>query len=75
MYIRPALSSKYADIHPLILFIGFLSGPLVFGIVGFILGPLFLGITYAVLKSFKLEIEKQDKEKQLLEESGEPGGG
>ena len=31
-----------------------------------------LRITYAVLKS--LEIEKQDKEKQLLEESGEPGG-
>ena len=36
MYIRPALSSHYADIHPLILLIGFLSGPLVYGIVGFI---------------------------------------
>lgn len=55
MYIRPALSSHYADIHPLILLIGFLSGPLVYGVVGFIVGPLILGITYAVLDSFRKE--------------------
>ena len=55
MYIRPALSSHYADIHPLILLIGFLSGPLVYGIVGFIVGPLILGITYAILDSFRKE--------------------
>lgn len=55
MYIRPALSSHYADIHPLILLVGFLSGPLVYGIVGFIVGPLILGITYAVLDSYRKE--------------------
>lgn len=55
MYIRPALSSHYADIHPLILLIGFLAGPLVYGIVGFIVGPLILGITYAVLDSYRRE--------------------
>ena len=55
MYIRPALSSHYADVHPLILLIGFLSGPLVYGIVGFIIGPLILGITYAVLDSYRKE--------------------
>lgn len=55
MYIRPKLSSHYADIHPLILLIGFLSGPLVYGIVGFIVGPLILGITYAVLDSYRQE--------------------
>ena len=55
MYIRPALSSHYADIHPLILLIGFLSGPLVYGIVGFIIGPLVLGVTYAVLDSYRKE--------------------
>ena len=55
MYIRPALSSHYADIHPLILLIGFLSGPLVYGFVGFIVGPLILGITYAVLDSYRKE--------------------
>ena len=55
MYIRPALSSHYADIHPLILLVGFLSGPLVYGIVGFIVGPLILGITYTVLDSYRKE--------------------
>lgn len=55
MYIRPALSSHYADIHPLILLVGFLAGPLVYGIVGFIVGPLILGITYAILDSYRKE--------------------
>lgn len=58
MYIKPALSSKYIDIHPLILLLGFLSGPIVFGLIGFIVGPLILGITYAVIKAYKEEKEK-----------------
>ena len=58
MYIRPAISSHHADIHPLILLIGFLSGPLVYGIVGFIVGPLILGITYAILDSFRKELKE-----------------
>lgn len=62
MYIRPALSGHYADIHPLILLIGFLAGPLVYGIVGFILGPLILGITYAVLDNFRMELNKNKGE-------------
>ncbi|AMD18223.1 permease [Methanobrevibacter sp. YE315] len=61
MYIRPALSSHYAEIHPLILLIGFLSGPLVYGIVGFIVGPLILGVTYAVLDSYRKEYLIGDK--------------
>ncbi|WP_298501376.1 AI-2E family transporter [uncultured Methanobrevibacter sp.] len=55
MYIRPALSSHYAEIHPLILLIGFLSGPLVYGVVGFVIGPLILGITYTVLDNYRKE--------------------
>ncbi|WP_295609926.1 AI-2E family transporter [uncultured Methanobrevibacter sp.] len=55
MYIRPMLSSHYAEIHPLILLIGFLSGPLVYGVVGFIVGPLILGITYTVLDNYRKE--------------------
>lgn len=62
MYIRPALAGKYADIHALILLVGFMAGPYVFGIVGFILGPLILGITYAVIKSLKEELENDKKE-------------
>ena len=60
MYIRPALSSHYADIHPLILLIGFLSGPLVYGIVGFVVGPLILGITYTVLDNYRKEYLVED---------------
>ena len=55
MYIRPALSSHYADIHPLILLVGFLAGPLADGVVGFLVGPLILGVTYTVLDNYRKE--------------------
>ncbi|MCK9151486.1 AI-2E family transporter [Methanobacterium alcaliphilum] len=61
IYIRPKISGKYADIHPMIFLLGFLCGPLVLGIVGFILGPLILGVTYAALVAYKksdLKIKK-----------------
>ena len=57
IYIRPKLSGKYADIHPLIFILGFLSGPLIFGLVGFIIGPLILGVTYAAVIAYKKENE------------------
>jgi len=69
MYIRPALAGKYADIHSLILLIGFMAGPYVFGIIGLILGPLILGITYAVIKSVKDEIDAEKNKKSDLIES------
>ena len=66
-YLRPKLSGRYADIHPLIFILGFLCGPLVFGLVGFILGPLILGVTYAAVISFKKEnpnkSPKEDEDK------------
>ncbi len=64
MYIRPTLAGKYVDIHPLILLLGFLAGPFVFGLVGFILGPLILGITYAVVRTYKKEKEKERSQNQ-----------
>ncbi|MBI5679676.1 MAG: AI-2E family transporter [Methanobacterium sp.] len=57
IYIRPKISSKYADIHPLIFMLGFLCGPLVFGLSGFIIGPLILGVTYAAVKAYKKDKE------------------
>ena len=60
MYIRPVLASNYADMPSLILLVGFMAGPYVFGIVGFILGPLILGVCYAVIKSLKEELEKDN---------------
>ncbi|AGN17426.1 AI-2E family transporter [Methanobrevibacter sp. AbM4] len=61
MYIRPAIAGKYADIHPLILLLGFIAGPLVMGIVGFILGPLILGVASAVIKAYKEEKEFENQ--------------
>lgn len=57
IYIRPKISSKYADIHPLIFMLGFLCGPLVFGLSGFIIGPLILGVTYAAVIAYKKDKE------------------
>ncbi|MDI6725229.1 MAG: AI-2E family transporter [Methanobacterium sp.] len=65
IYIRPKISSKYADIHPLIFILGFLCGPLVFGLVGFILGPLILGVTYAAVKAYKKENDLVKKNKKI----------
>ena len=61
-YLRPKLSGRYADIHPLIFILGFLCGPLVFGLVGFVLGPLILGVTYAAVISFKKENPHENTE-------------
>lgn len=60
VYIRPKVSGKYAHIHPLIFLLGFIGGPLVWGITGFILGPLVLGVTYAALITYKKESAKSN---------------
>ena len=67
-YLRPKLSGRYADIHPLIFILGFLCGPLVFGLVGFILGPLILGVTYAAVIAFK----KENVDKNAEEDEDKP---
>lgn len=68
MYTRPMLASNYADMPSLILLVGFMAGPYVFGIVGFILGPLILGITYALIKSLKEEFEKDKLENKSIDD-------
>ncbi|MDI9614865.1 AI-2E family transporter [Methanothermobacter sp.] len=54
IYLRPKLSGKYADIHPMIFLVGFLGGPVVWGVAGFIVGPLVLGLAYAALEAYRL---------------------
>jgi predicted PurR-regulated permease PerM len=67
MYMRPQISGRYADIHPMIFLLGFICGPLLLGLVGFIIGPLVLGVAYAAVLAYKKaqteEIETQDQEK------------
>nr|WP_319374040.1 AI-2E family transporter [uncultured Methanobacterium sp.] len=67
MYIRPQISGRYADIHPMIFLLGFICGPLLMGLVGFIIGPLVLGVAYAALLAYKesrdaMILEKKDKD-------------
>ena len=53
IYLKPALSGKYAKIHPFVFLIGFFTGPLLMGLTGFITGPLILGITYTLLLNYR----------------------
>ncbi|MFB6292356.1 MAG: AI-2E family transporter [Candidatus Nanohaloarchaea archaeon] len=43
--IRPYIGSKQMDEHPLIIFTGFIAGPLTLGLKGLVLGPLILILT------------------------------
>lgn len=70
VYIRPKVAGKYADIHPLIFLLGFISGPLVLGWVGFIIGPLFLGVTYAAVVAYKKENQKTTKNMLTIKKPG-----
>lgn len=45
LFIRPYIGSKQMDEHPLIIFTGFIAGPLTLGVKGLILGPLLLILT------------------------------
>ena len=43
--LRPYIGSKQMNEHPLVIFLGFLTGPLVLGFKGLIIGPLLLILT------------------------------
>lgn len=45
IFLRPYIGSRQMDEHPLIIFTGFLAGPLTLGLKGIILGPLILILT------------------------------
>jgi predicted PurR-regulated permease PerM len=66
MYMRPYISGRYADIHPMIFLLGFICGPLLLGLVGFIIGPLILGVAYAAVLAYK-----ESKENQSMGKSNE----
>jgi predicted PurR-regulated permease PerM len=52
IFLRPYIGSKQMDEHPLVIFLGFLAGPLVLGIKGLIMGPLLLILTKEFLMNF-----------------------
>jgi predicted PurR-regulated permease PerM len=62
IYLRPKLTGKYADIHPLIFLLGFICGPLLLGLVGFVLGPMILGVAYAAVVTYRKDITNKMNE-------------
>jgi predicted PurR-regulated permease PerM len=54
-------------IHPVIMFIGIISGILTLGIAGFVLGPL---IIVLLITTYRLSVQdKKDRDEQLLPSS------
>lgn len=51
-YIRPRLGKSVADVHPMYTIVGFIAGPIKFGIFGLILGPLALGLLKGLFDGF-----------------------
>ena len=52
IFLRPYIGSKQMDEHPLVIFLGFIAGPLVLGIKGLIIGPLLLILTKEFVMNF-----------------------
>lgn len=52
IFIRPYIGSRQMNEHPLIIFIGFLAGPLTLGLKGIILGPLLLILTKEFIQNY-----------------------
>jgi predicted PurR-regulated permease PerM len=53
--IRPYISEKYAQIHPLITIVGAIAGVSYLGILGLLIGPLALSYLFELLKMYQRE--------------------
>lgn len=49
MILQPYLGSQKSNVHPLTIFIGFFSGPIIFGAKGIFLGPIILVIAETII--------------------------
>ena len=58
--LRPWVGSRRLDEHPLIVFTGFLAGPIVLGIKGIILGPLILILTKEFILNYADLVSSQE---------------
>ena len=60
IYVRPVLVGRRVKIHPLIMFIGIISGILTMGLAGFVLGPV---IIVLITTSYRMYV-KERKDRQ-----------
>ena len=56
IYIRPVLVGRRVKIHPVIMFIGIISGMLTMGLAGFVLGPV---IIVLIITSFRIYVQEK----------------
>lgn len=52
VFLRPFVGARHMDEHPLIIFMGFLAGPLTMGLKGIVLGPLILILTKEFIRDY-----------------------
>jgi predicted PurR-regulated permease PerM len=61
VFLRPYIGSKRMNEHPLIIFTGFLAGPLTLGLKGIILGPLILILTKEFVLNYTNLVSEQEQ--------------
>jgi len=65
MVLQPYFGSKQSDVNPLTIFIGFFSGPIIFGAKGMLLGPIIFVVVHTIIHEymvFRIETEKNAME-------------
>jgi predicted PurR-regulated permease PerM len=65
MVLQPYFGSRQSDVNPLTIFIGFFSGPIIFGAKGLLLGPIILVVAHTIIQeymAFRIENEKNAAE-------------
>lgn len=61
MFLQPYFGSKQSDVNPLAIFIGFFSGPMIFGAKGMLIGPIIFVVVQTIIHEyivFRIENEK-----------------
>jgi predicted PurR-regulated permease PerM len=66
IYVRPVLVGRRVKIHPVIMFIGIISGILTMGLAGFVLGPL---IMVLLITSYRIYVDEKKERDRLSQAS------
>lgn len=61
VFLRPYIGSKQLNEHPLIIFVGFIAGPLTLGLKGIILGPIMLILSKEFLLNYSELVSSGDE--------------
>jgi len=61
IFLRPFVGSRQMNEHPLIIFTGFIAGPLTLGIKGLVLGPVLLILSKEFLLNYSALVSDVDE--------------